>query len=202
VSDADGLFFCAFSNLYDALVMAWDRIVANEPIFAVHRISSEPIILAAHLRRYDRHPSVLGRSDMSQLAVGRETGAWIAPNYNPRLSDKILIAFQDACENDELEVAAQLLRVLDIMVARQTIYPARARALAEIAAVAGCELGRDAQPARRRIAPLTTAKSRVERGHAARPHLHSRGLIVDMGPRPANARFFACTGPPLAFSCA
>jgi hypothetical protein len=46
VSDADGLFFCAFSNLYDALVMAWDRIVANEPIFAVHRISSEPIILA------------------------------------------------------------------------------------------------------------------------------------------------------------
>ena len=46
VTDADGLFFCAFSNLYDALVMAWDRIVAKDPIFAVHRISSEPIIVA------------------------------------------------------------------------------------------------------------------------------------------------------------
>jgi hypothetical protein len=81
----------------------------------------------AHLRRYDSHPTVLGRSDMSQLAVGRETGAWSAPNYNRRLSDKILIAFQDACEHEEFEAAAQLLRVLEGMLVRRTVYPARIR---------------------------------------------------------------------------
>ena len=80
-----------------------------------------------HLRRYDGHAHVFRHSGVSQFAGSRETRPWIAPDYSQRLSDKILTAFQDACENSELEVAAQLLRVLEGMLARRTVYPARIR---------------------------------------------------------------------------
>jgi hypothetical protein len=36
-----------------------------------------------------------------------------APRYTRRLTDKILIAFQEACDRRDLEVAEQLLRVLE-----------------------------------------------------------------------------------------
>jgi hypothetical protein len=60
-------------------------------------------------------------------APSRDTRRWTAPAYSRRLSDEILIAFEDAYKNDEFEVASQLLRVLERMVLRQRLYPARAR---------------------------------------------------------------------------
>jgi hypothetical protein len=40
------------------------------------------------------------------------------PRYSRRLSDKILIAFRAACEQREIEVATQLLKVLEMMFER------------------------------------------------------------------------------------
>jgi hypothetical protein len=40
------------------------------------------------------------------------------PRYSRRLSDKILIAFHAACDQRELDVAAQLLKVLEMMFER------------------------------------------------------------------------------------
>ena len=76
---------------------------------------------AARCRTFCERPS-----HQSNFA-SRESRLGVAPAYIRRLSGKILLAFAHACENDELEVAAQLLRILDMMVARQTLYPARAR---------------------------------------------------------------------------
>ncbi len=51
---------------------------------------------------------------------GREhAGGSRPPRYTRRLSDKILIAFQHACDQYDFEVAEQLLRILDIMLTRQ-----------------------------------------------------------------------------------
>ncbi len=41
------------------------------------------------------------------------------PGYLRRLSDKILIAIHAACDQRELDVAAQLLKVLEMMFERQ-----------------------------------------------------------------------------------
>lgn len=51
----------------------------------------------------------------------------IAPRYTRRLSDKILIAFHQACDQDDLEVAEQLLRVLEPMLNRRTATPMQQR---------------------------------------------------------------------------
>ena len=56
-----------------------------------------------------------------------ETRSWIAPRYGRRPSDEILIAFNHACEHEDLEVAEQLLRVLEMMLARRTVQPDRRR---------------------------------------------------------------------------
>ena len=48
-----------------------------------------------------------------------------APRYTRRLSDKILIAFHQACDQADFEVAERLLKVLESMIAAQR----RARAL-------------------------------------------------------------------------
>ncbi|MCS6932533.1 MAG: hypothetical protein NZM27_10015 [Acetobacteraceae bacterium] len=45
------------------------------------------------------------------------------PRYTRRLSDKILIAFHQACDQRELEVAEQLLRILDEMLTRRPTTP-------------------------------------------------------------------------------
>lgn len=44
-----------------------------------------------------------------------------APRYSRRLSDKILIAFHQACDQRDLEVAEQLLHVLEMMLTRRPI---------------------------------------------------------------------------------
>lgn len=43
----------------------------------------------------------------------------IAPRYTRRLSDKILIAFHQACDQGDFEVAEELLRVLELMLTRR-----------------------------------------------------------------------------------
>ena len=42
---------------------------------------------------------------------------------NRRLSDKILIAFHHACDQDDLEVADRLLQVLGMMLSRKPLAP-------------------------------------------------------------------------------
>jgi hypothetical protein len=48
-----------------------------------------------------------------------------APRYTRRLSDKILIAFHHACDQGDLEVAEQLLAVLEMVVTRRPAVPNR-----------------------------------------------------------------------------
>ena len=48
----------------------------------------------------------------------REIGAG-APRYSRRLSDKILIAFHQACDQGDYDVAEQLLRILEQMLQRR-----------------------------------------------------------------------------------
>jgi hypothetical protein len=45
------------------------------------------------------------------------------PRYTRRLSDKILIAFHQACDQGDLEVAAHLLEVLEFMTSRAPALP-------------------------------------------------------------------------------
>jgi hypothetical protein len=44
-----------------------------------------------------------------------------APRYTRRLSDKVLIAFHHACDQGDLEVAEQLLHVLNMMLTRRPL---------------------------------------------------------------------------------
>lgn len=53
----------------------------------------------------------------------REGTASAAPRYSRRLSDKILIAFHHACDQADLEVAEQLLRILEKMLTRRPYIP-------------------------------------------------------------------------------
>lgn len=46
-----------------------------------------------------------------------------APRYTRRLSDKILIAFHHACDQNDFEVAQQLLQVLEMMLTRRPLTP-------------------------------------------------------------------------------
>jgi hypothetical protein len=48
-----------------------------------------------------------------------------APRYTRRLSDKILIAFHHACDQDDIYVAEELLGVLDFMTKRDFRFPGR-----------------------------------------------------------------------------
>jgi hypothetical protein len=53
----------------------------------------------------------------------RETGARGASRYRRRLSDKILIAFDHACDQGDLEVAELLLRLVEMMLRRMPTVP-------------------------------------------------------------------------------
>jgi hypothetical protein len=54
---------------------------------------------------------------------GTATTARAPQRYTRRLSDKILIAFHQACDQGDFEVAEQLLRVLETMVMRRPNAP-------------------------------------------------------------------------------
>jgi len=45
------------------------------------------------------------------------------PRQGRRLSDKILVAFHQACDQADFEVAEQLLRVLEMMLTRRPVSP-------------------------------------------------------------------------------
>jgi hypothetical protein len=45
------------------------------------------------------------------------------PRYSRRLSDKILIAFHQACDQADFDVAEELLLVLQTMLNRQPVVP-------------------------------------------------------------------------------
>lgn len=53
--------------------------------------------------------------------TGRAGGA--APRQGRRLSDKILVAFHQACDQSDFEVAEHLLRVLEMMLTRRAVSP-------------------------------------------------------------------------------
>jgi hypothetical protein len=46
-----------------------------------------------------------------------------APRYTRRLSDKILIAFHQACDQGDFEVAERLLQLFEMMSARRPLTP-------------------------------------------------------------------------------
>lgn len=43
--------------------------------------------------------------------------------YSRRLSDKILIAFHHACDQDDYEVAEELLAILERLLTRRAVHP-------------------------------------------------------------------------------
>jgi hypothetical protein len=53
--------------------------------------------------------------------IDRDAGSGGSPRYRRRLSDKVLIAFHQACDQREFEVAKQLLRVLNMMIPRRRL---------------------------------------------------------------------------------
>jgi hypothetical protein len=44
-----------------------------------------------------------------------------SPRYSRRLSDKILIAFNHACDQGDYEIAEELLHILENMLTRRTV---------------------------------------------------------------------------------
>ena len=55
--------------------------------------------------------------------VGRQAETGAQPRYTRRLSDKILIAFHHACDENEFETAEQLLHVLEMILTRRPLTP-------------------------------------------------------------------------------
>ena len=54
---------------------------------------------------------------------GESIGAASAPRHTRRLSDKLLVAFHQACDLGDFEVAESLLRILEVMVTRRSLHP-------------------------------------------------------------------------------
>jgi hypothetical protein len=44
------------------------------------------------------------------------------PRYTRRLSDKVLIAFHQACDQEEFEIAEQLLQILETILVHRPIH--------------------------------------------------------------------------------
>lgn len=57
--------------------------------------------------------------DISEAGPSRT----VIPRQGRRLSDKILVAFHQACDQGDFEVADQLLRVLEMMLTRRSVTP-------------------------------------------------------------------------------
>jgi len=49
------------------------------------------------------------------------------PRYTRRLSDKVLVAFHQACDAADLEIAQRLLVAIEIMLTRRTFHPSNDR---------------------------------------------------------------------------
>ena len=64
--------------------------------------------------------------DMSDVQTDDKPDTQV-PRYTRRTSDKILVAFHYACDQGDLEVAEQLLAVLEMAMPRQPTVPNRRR---------------------------------------------------------------------------
>ena len=60
-------------------------------------------------------------SDTEEL--GRDAAPIGTPRYSRRLSDKILIAFHQACDQADYDIAEQLLHILETMLKRRPTAP-------------------------------------------------------------------------------
>ncbi|MGH7122279.1 MAG: hypothetical protein ACREFP_25350 [Acetobacteraceae bacterium] len=67
----------------------------------------------------------MARSKLVEGETAEIPGA--APRYTRRLSDKVLVAFHQACDQVDLEVAERLLGVLELMVTRRRTTPDQQR---------------------------------------------------------------------------
>jgi hypothetical protein len=65
----------------------------------------------------------LSQTDEDVVREAPAPGQVSAPRYTRRLSDKILIAFHQACDQGDLEVAEHLLHVLEMMLTRRPLTP-------------------------------------------------------------------------------
>jgi len=54
---------------------------------------------------------------------GQDSRSTPQPRYTRRLSDKILIAFHHACDQNDFEVAEKLLQILEMMITRRPTLP-------------------------------------------------------------------------------
>lgn len=74
---------------------------------------------------HDSSPTggVLVSQGQEELIREETATATTTVRYTRRLSDKILIAFHQACDQADLEVADQLLRILEMMVSRKPLTP-------------------------------------------------------------------------------
>ncbi len=57
--------------------------------------------------------------DLDEEDIAREAILPATPRHTRRLSDKILVAFHQACDTGELEVAEQLLVILEKMMSKR-----------------------------------------------------------------------------------
>lgn len=64
-------------------------------------------------------------SDISERDDGatRDGAGPAIPRHTRRLSDKVLVAFHHACDTSDLEVAEQLLSILEMMLSRRSPNP-------------------------------------------------------------------------------
>lgn len=67
----------------------------------------------------------MARAKLSEAETTDVSGA--PPRYTRRLSDKILVAFHQACDQADLAVAERLLGVLELMLTRRTTAPDQQR---------------------------------------------------------------------------
>jgi hypothetical protein len=62
--------------------------------------------------------------DEDRIEAGEEAArVGAGPRQGRRLSDKMLVAFHQACDQGDFEVAEQLLRVLEMMLTRRHASP-------------------------------------------------------------------------------
>ncbi len=66
----------------------------------------------------DENDAHIALDDVAQCAMPSNL-----PRHTRRLSDKVLVAFHQACDFSDLEVAERLLRLLEIMLTRRAPYP-------------------------------------------------------------------------------
>jgi hypothetical protein len=67
------------------------------------------------------------RVSRTDESIDRRTGLTDKPRHTRRLSDKILIAFHQSCDQGDLDVAEELLWVLSLVMTRRPLAPRRVR---------------------------------------------------------------------------